>query len=101
PFDRPHASVATASRQTATTASERVDLRVRMDPLLTAHGPSPHCVTSVYARRSFRAPRIDRVLKTVADEVERQNRQQQCGAREEHVPPRRVERAGGVSDHLT
>src|SRR6202020_1817440 len=50
---------------------------------------------------SSRLPaRIEGVQQAVADQVERQHREQQRRSRKDHVPPGGVEGGGGVVDHL-
>src|SRR5947207_15825147 len=62
------------------------------------HESSPLFVFIVQV--SLRTPRVERVAQSISKQVEGEHRQQQRGAREDHVPPRRVEDRRCRGDHL-
>src|ERR1019366_3877873 len=85
----PQAASASANTPaSATRATVLIDLV--MGPPLAVLGPAG----------SPGGPWIQGILQAVAEQVERQNGQQQRDARESHVPPGGVEDGGGRGDHL-
>ena len=63
------------------------------------HGDPPRG-SGVENRAHRRRLRVERVLQSVADEVEREHGQHEGRAREDHVPPGSLEVGRGVGDHL-
>src|SRR6478752_10393997 len=92
----PQAATNRARAISAASMATRFGVRVmRGPPCCGTYG----CTASSSAGPSLLRPRVEGVLQTVADQVERQDGQQEGEARESHEPPGGVEDAGGVGDH--
>src|SRR3954453_3065914 len=100
----PQPATTTASA-TVTSISGANRLRISLMPILSlCWGAEAPRMSPCRPRRapiavSLPAPRVEGVLQAVPDEVEREHREEQREAGEEHEPPGDVEDAGGFRDH--